>query len=273
MGFLANAKRELTFLIRIIRTLRRMRGVKPNGTVTAADVIEKFAGTTPDQIAILFEDKIYSYAAFDRAANRYAHWGLSLGLRQGDVVALLMENRPEFLFAWAGMAKLGVVSALLNTNLTGQAMAHAIRISGARHLILGVELAETYAGAVDLLEAPPKLWTTGGPVQGAADLDTELAAASDATPALARAGLKTHDNLFYIYTSGTTGNPKAANFSHFRFLQVANAFSELARAKAGDRMYVVRDRLLGRRQEIRRHPVSIYRRAVPLSSQRTAIPA
>jgi hypothetical protein len=48
-----------------------------------------------------------------------ANWGLAQGLRAGDVVALMMTNRPEFIVAWFAMAKLGVVTAFLNHNLRG----------------------------------------------------------------------------------------------------------------------------------------------------------
>ena len=48
-----------------------------------------------------------------------AHWALSKGFRAGDVVALFMMNRPEFIIFWLGMAKIGVVTSFLNHNLRG----------------------------------------------------------------------------------------------------------------------------------------------------------
>ena len=71
----------------------------------------------------------------------YAHWALSLGLKQGDCVALFMENRPDFLCAWLGLFKAGLCAALINTNQRGQPLAHSIQIAGARHVIAGEELA------------------------------------------------------------------------------------------------------------------------------------
>jgi acyl-coenzyme A synthetase/AMP-(fatty) acid ligase len=32
----------------------------------------------------------------------------------------MMDNRPEFIFMWLGMAKIGVLTSLINTNLRGQ---------------------------------------------------------------------------------------------------------------------------------------------------------
>jgi fatty-acyl-CoA synthase len=240
MGIWSNIAREFTFVVRMASTLRRLRSVSLDGPDTAADVIERWARQTPDALAIQFEGHQYTYAEYDAVANRYAHWALAQGIKRGEVVALLMENRPEFLFAWAGMAKIGAVTALINSNLTGQPLAHSLRISEARHLILGGELGAHFESVKDLLEEKPQVWVTGDQIAGYHDLDAALGAASPlGLPADMRAGMKTRDNLFYIYTSGTTGNPKAANFSHYRFFQMAYGFAEMTRARATDRMYLV----------------------------------
>src|SRR5262249_37927878 len=159
---------------------------------------------------------------------------------KGDVVALLMENRPEYLFAWTGLVKIGAVAALINTNLREKALAHSIAVAEARHLILGAELAENYATCLDELSAPIKTWTTGGALQGTENLDAALAAQSpDRLSADVRAGLTAGDKCFYIYTSGTTGLPKAANMSHLRIQNMMHSFAAAMKSTERDRMYVV----------------------------------
>ena len=61
---------------------------------------------------------------------------------QGDVVAIFMENCPEFVILWLGLAKIGVVPALINFNLKMKTLAHCISVSEARALIYGSELSE-----------------------------------------------------------------------------------------------------------------------------------
>jgi len=240
MNVIAKAIREFQYIRRMVRTLRRITSVKLDGPTLVPDMLERVAREKPNNIAILFEDRSITYSEFDRAANRVAHWALKQGVRKGDVVALLMENRPEYLIAWAGIAKIGAVTALINTNQTGQPLSHSLKVSGAKHLILDRELMGNFKELPPLAEAPMTVWVTGGPEAGMEDLDSALAAASDSQlPADTRFGMTARDNIFYIYTSGTTGNPKAANFSHFRFLQMANAFSATTNARARDRMYVV----------------------------------
>src|SRR5262249_30102050 len=161
--------------------------------------------------AILYQDRVLTYADLADGANRYAHWAMGRGIRKGDVVALFMEGRPEYLQAWLGMLKLGAVVALINTNLRGQPLAHSIGIAGARHVIVGAELGEQYGEIAASLEPRPVAWATGGRLAGTEDLDAALSEASSATPDRAvRDGLVCRDNAFYIYTSGTTGLPKAA---------------------------------------------------------------
>ncbi|HUJ03185.1 MAG TPA: long-chain-acyl-CoA synthetase [Rhizomicrobium sp.] len=238
MGLLDGLEREATWLGGIGRTLIRMRHVKPDKNITIVDIVEPIARARPDNIAMLYLDETVTYRQMDEAANRYAHWALSLQIKRGDVVALFMENRPEYIIAWYGLIKVGAVVAWINTNLRGAALAHSITIAKARHVVLGSELADAYAEARPLMESPPVAWSTGGKVAGTEDLDAALAEASIAgIDKAARDGLVCRDTALYIYTSGTTGLPKAANFSHMRMLYMMYGFAGGLDGQESDRMY------------------------------------
>ncbi|HEY1836941.1 MAG TPA: long-chain-acyl-CoA synthetase [Rhizomicrobium sp.] len=233
-------EREAVYITSLGRTLYRMRHAKPDSHLTVTDIVQGFGRDTPQAPAIFFEDRIVSYRELNAQANRYARWALAQGVRQGDVVALLMENRPEYLFAWLGIVRIGAIAALLNTNLRGAALAHSIGVANAAHLVLGSELADSLAEARPLIEAPPRLWATGACVAGADDLDAALAAqSSDALDADVRRGLTGKDKALYIFTSGTTGLPKAANITHLRLLFMMYGFAGGLGAKASDRTYNV----------------------------------
>ncbi len=240
MGLLDAVKRELRFVSSIVRLVGKVRNLKPGAQQTVADILEHWASVRPDNVAILFEDTSYTYSQYNAHANRYARWAQSLGLKKGDVVALLMENRPEYLFAWGGLAKLGIIAALINSNLREKALAHSLSISGARHVILGAELADNLASCLDDLADKPTIWATGGTVSGARELDRELEKQSDASlPKSVRDGLTASDRCFFIYTSGTTGLPKAANMSHLRIQTMMHSFAVAMHSTERDRMYVV----------------------------------
>jgi fatty-acyl-CoA synthase len=238
MGLSDGIAREYAYLSAIGRTFWRLRTVTPDSTRTISDIVEDFAREKPNNVAILYQDRVLTYADLAEGANRYAHWAMDQGVRKGDVVALFMDGRPEYIAAWLGIQKLGGVAALINTNLRGAPLAHSIGIAHARHVIVGAELGEQYGEIASSLDPRPVAWATGGHVSGTEDLDAALSGASSKTPDRAvRDGLTAKDNAFHIYTSGTTGLPKAANFSHMRMLFMMDGFACALDARETDRMY------------------------------------
>src|SRR5262245_16944672 len=213
----------------------------PETPRTVADVIEEQAASRAKHPFVLFEGRTVTYEDWNREANRVAHWARANGLGRGTRVALLMHNRPEFLAVWAGPSKLGSTTALINTNLTGRALEHAIQTADAKHLIAGGECAPACA---ELAHAPWQLWVANEPgvpaaalPHGARDLVADLATRPSANPGRElREGAKAGDDLFYIYTSGTTGLPKAARFSHMKFMTAGTA-SRLVGFEPGSVMY------------------------------------
>ncbi|MFO1247100.1 MAG: AMP-binding protein [Alphaproteobacteria bacterium] len=238
MGLISAVKREAIYLGSIARTLWLLRLVKPHSTRSIVDIVEGQARARPGNAAILFQDQVITYAQLDARANRYAHWAMEQGITRGTPVALLMENRPDFICAWLGMFKAGAQVALINTNLVGQALAHSINVSGARHAIVGAELMRNFLEAP--FQAPPMLWVEGiDPLDGKTGNLTSALAAAPETPVgkAARAGVTLKDRAFFIYTSGTTGLPKAANFSHMRMLFMMTGFVGALRPTQSDRIY------------------------------------
>jgi fatty-acyl-CoA synthase len=196
------------------------------------DIVAEQVRRRPHNIAIHYQDQAMSYAQMEARANRYANWALSVGIGRGTPVALLMENRPDFICAWLGLFKVGAQVALINTNLLGEALAHSIAISGTKHAIVGAELAVNFLAAP--FDVVPALWLEG---EGC-NLTSALATASDQSPGnTARAGVTLKDRAFFIYTSGTTGLPKAANFSHMRMLFMMSGFVGALRPRETDRIY------------------------------------
>ena len=225
-------RREYIYLTTIARTLWLLRLVKPGATRSIVDIVEAQAKHHPANVAILYLDQIMTYAELDARANRYANWAVAQGIGPGTPVALLMENRPDYICAWLGMFKVGAQVALINTNLMGAALSHSIAMSGARHVIVGAELEESTQAAP--FEAVPALWIEG---EGG-NLSAALATALDSSPGKeARAGVTLKDRAFFIYTSGTTGLPKAANFSHMRMLFMMSGFVGALSPRATDRIY------------------------------------
>ncbi|MGF7149144.1 fatty-acyl-CoA synthase [Sphingomonas zeicaulis] len=241
-GFIVPSREES--MRRLMRGYQRVAGFARDMAYTTADRLEERAVDAADTLFILFEDQAINFAAMNARANRVAHAAHEVGLVKGDVVALLMLNRPEFVMIWLGLAKAGIVTALLNTSATGQVLGHALRQVEAKALIVGSELAATIA-SVDPAALPDLIFEqseTGADRSdhGWRDFDAAMNAASAENPPRGwRRGVVMADPLYLIFTSGTTGLPKAARMSHMRFLNAGEMMTGLMQFGADDVHYCV----------------------------------
>src|SRR4030095_13246274 len=144
----------------------------PSQTYTVGDRLEERADAHPGKAVIRFEKHVVTYGAANAAANRAAHAAWALGLRRGDVAALLMENRPEFVTTWMGLAKLGVTTALLNTQLRGDVLQHALDTTRAAGLIVGSECRPALATCADPVTAACSVFVRGDAAMPATALPT-----------------------------------------------------------------------------------------------------
>jgi fatty-acyl-CoA synthase len=188
--------------------------------------------------ALASDRETLSFAALAARMNRYARWALARGVRPGAAVGLLMPNRPDYLAIWLGVTQVGGVVALLNTNLTGAALAHCIAAAAPRLVIVAAELAHVFDEAAAHLALRPEVWLDGESGSGGARLDLAIGEFDGAELAGAEpVSVRQHDRALLIYTSGTTGLPKAANVSHRRIMTWTHWFAALADMRVDDRMY------------------------------------
>ncbi|HKA13933.1 MAG TPA: long-chain-acyl-CoA synthetase [Myxococcota bacterium] len=231
--------RDARLVSALYRTYRKVGLPRPDSPVTFADRFEAQVEEGPERVALVQDERSLRYHQVDAAANRFAHWAQSIGVVRGDVVALLIGNRPELAVAQIGLAKLGAVAALINHNLRAHALAHCVAVAEPVCAVLHSEFEEEWQSALPHFEKVPPVYALGGRVAGAEPLDETLAHASPVAldPGL-RAGLTAGDPYLYIYTSGTTGLPKAARISHVRGLQLAGGAIASLSLAPGDRMYI-----------------------------------
>ena len=201
-------------------------------------MIEEHAETYGGLAALLSDGECLTYRALAERSNRYARWALDQGIGTGDVVCLLMPNRPEYMAIWLGITSVGGVVALLNTNLTGASLAHSVNLVAPRHIIVDGDLVERLAAARQGLEGTPRIWVHGLDHDGFGRIDREIerhdgGRLNDAE----RRPPSIDDRALYIYTSGTTGLPKAAIVSHARVMQWSYWFAGLMNTRPSDRMY------------------------------------
>ncbi len=205
-------------------------------------LIERNARRHRHEPALLFEDRRWTWRELNLHANRYAHALHDLGVGVGDVVVLLLESRPALLLAAIGLAKLGAAAGFVNPPLRGGPLAHSIQVTGARHVLVGEELAGAFEEVREALSVAPLY--VQDPAGGAGcpggwtDLDALTRDAPYGNPAHTRE-VTLGDRLFTIPTSGTTGLPKASVMSHMRWLKAGDTAGRiLLNLRPGDVVYV-----------------------------------
>ncbi|KAH8165167.1 hypothetical protein CIB48_g3097 [Xylaria polymorpha] len=178
---------------------------------------EKYAQAHPNEECIWWRPGSCTWGAAYARANQFAHFFLSQGVAPGDLVAFFMGNSPDFVLAWMGLWAIGAAPALINYNLTRQALLHCLGIAGSK-----LVLADGPDGILERLEAVAgDLDASGVRVVKLAEVGGQIAA-SPATrpPDELRASVTPNSPFGLFYTSGTTGLPKActvpaaAGFTH-----------------------------------------------------------
>ncbi len=190
-------------------------------------LLEKAAARYPHRPAIKSHVGQLTYAEFNARANRIAHWLKSLGVKKGDVVNVMMENRAELLTIYSGVAKIGAINAMINTELTGELLRIQTDMHTAAVTIVGDECWQTYTAAQAAAPTLTTAWVgipddeNGLCPKDAKDLLAELNAQSEQNLTETQT-IKPDDVLTYVFTSGTTGGrPKAARVTHRRIVSSA----------------------------------------------------
>lgn len=242
MGLVANIRRDLRFVGSLRRLLDRIKPITADSDVLLCDDFEEAVDRFGDNIAVEDEHRRLTYRELDALANRYAHWARSRNLRRSDVVGLLMCNRADYLAAWIGFSKVGVPTALINTNLTGAALAHCLNIVNVAQVVTDEDCWRQAEDARPFAQRTLMLWVLGlkatEETSERRNLDNAVRSGSSVRPPKsARAGLNNRDTCIYIYTSGTTGLPKAARVHHMRARTYMRAFAGCTRSTPEDRIY------------------------------------
>jgi fatty-acyl-CoA synthase len=233
-----------------LRALAKTATIGERG-ITLPALIDRLAGQFHAAPALVSAEASMSYGQLGFRCNQYSHWGIGRDLKSGDAVALLMSNCAEYLAIWLGLTRIGVVVALINSQLAGDVLAHSIKIADPKFLIVGADLASRVAPIRPRLPAALKYRVVGfsrdferlepglAPAEpGLTPLEPELKPLSgESLTAAERAAPPIDATALYIYTSGTTGLPKAAKVSHYRLMQWSHWFAGMMDTKPQDRMF------------------------------------
>lgn len=164
-------------------------------TQTVVSLFRRQAAETPDNIAVIYKDRQYTYAQVDDISNRIAGYVASKGLKAEDVVSVLIPRSEWMPIASLGVLKAGCAYQPLDPTYPKERLNFMMKDANARLLIADEELrniVDEYQADVlltkDLLELPEK-----------SDIPYNS---------------KPDDLFILLYTSGSTGVPKGCQLTH-----------------------------------------------------------
>lgn len=189
-----------------------------------ADLIAQHAIERPDSPALLYFDKVFNFADYDKHICKLANALKKLGVVKGDVIGLLMPNIPQYAFAVGACSKLGAIGTGLSPLSSPQELAFQIEDAGVK---LVIALTDLMPKLVSVKEMPQCLSSII--ISGALDhlksskfelpdiqnvntfsYSSILEHTSDNCPQVAH---HWNDTFMIQYTGGTTGRPKGAQLS------------------------------------------------------------
>ena len=173
-------------------------------TQTIVSLFERQAQLTPQNIAVVYKDRQYTYAEVDAISSRIAAFVLSKGLKQEDVVSVLIPRCEWMAIVSLGVLKAGCAYQPLDPTYPQERLNFMMQDAGAKLLIADEQLrpiVDEYQGEVMLTKDIPQL-------------------ADNPTPSTQQ---PTPSNLFImLYTSGSTGVPKGCQLTHANLVAFCN---------------------------------------------------
>ncbi|MBN1569563.1 MAG: acyl--CoA ligase [Acidobacteria bacterium] len=177
------------------------------------EILEKAAREFPDKAAVWFRGGWRTYAQIDREADCVAGYLISIGVKAGDRVAVLLENSFDYICAHFGIHRAGAVEVSLNTELKADEIKRLLDDCGAKVIFARTN---SWPGVrqITMGEIPANM-----AVSVPRRIDVDLAA--------------------IVYTSGVTSSPKGVMLSHLNLVSNTRSIVEYLGLRSDDRMMVV----------------------------------
>lgn len=178
-------------------------------------LFRKQVALTPENIAVIYKEKRYTYTEVDQISNRIAGYVTRMGLGQTDVVAILISRSEYMPIASIGALKTGCAYQPLDPTYPAERLNFMMKDSNAKLLIANRELRDIvseYEGEVLFIEDIASL----------GDYDEPL---PEVTP---------EDLFILLYTSGSTGVPKGCKICHSNLVAFCNWYQRYYELKPGD---------------------------------------
>jgi benzoate-CoA ligase family protein len=173
--------------------------------------------TLGQSTAIEFREQRYTYEHLKAEVRRWADELSSRGVKEGDRVAVLLYDSPEFIACFLATATIGAICVPINTFLNREEVDFILNDSGATLLIAEQELAEKHFNSNPDTQSHPAILLIDEP--GRSIVETKRAE----SPAVEIFTTRQTPAIL-LYTSGSTGTPKGALHVQGNLVETINGF-------------------------------------------------
>jgi carnitine-CoA ligase len=198
------------------------------------DFWEEAVRQAPESTFLIHGEEQVSYREFNRRVDQAASAWSHLGVRKGDRVAFMLENWPEFLQCWLGLAKIGGILVAINTRWQSTEVEHFLALSEPRFALVSEQYREVFRSATRA-GATLEQVLTFGPDEHFDDFAMLLTEPANEAP---RIELEASDVISFISTSGTTGRPKAVMQSHGNYVLTGEGYAGWVELQPTERIYL-----------------------------------
>ncbi|MGI9100371.1 MAG: AMP-binding protein [Solirubrobacteraceae bacterium] len=222
--------------VRQLPRLTRLQRVQPSTRISLGLLLDEQAGSVPDAVSFLFGDRAHTQAAVKGRIDNVVRGLLSLGVRQGEHVGVLMRTRPSALTLVAALNRVGAVAVLVRPD---GAVRREIELGQCSRVVADPELAGRArdAGATSVLV----LGGGGGPRElGGGLVDMERIDPGEVlVPAWYRPNPGRAGELAFVLFTGEGDRTRVARISNGRWALSAFGTSSSAALSAADTVYAV----------------------------------
>ena len=185
----------------------------------AYDVVDEWAKLQPQKLALLWTDdteemKSFTFTEIKRLSDKAANALISLGIKKGDVVKLILKQRPGVWVLMCALSKIGAICIPGTYQLTSKDLEYRCNIADVKLLITvdDKDLLESIAAARPSCKKLEKIAVIGKTIpQGYIDMRAEI---QNAPENFTRIPTATKDPMLMYFSSGTTGMPKMVLHNH-----------------------------------------------------------
>ncbi|MFH0814092.1 MAG: long-chain fatty acid--CoA ligase [Pseudomonadota bacterium] len=199
---------------------------------TVNEILEASSRKYPTKTAIIFEDRRITYEEVEKSANQCAHGLMTLGIKRGDMVGILIPNCPEFIVAYFGILKSGATVVPMNPTLSGDELAYMMKDATVKAVFTLPPLLPLLQKLSPQVKHLTHLIIRGDETSDEAISFSSLVQGKESTPPGIRVG--SDETAVCIYTSGTTGSPKGALLTHRNLLANVNSVLQVFPVDASD---------------------------------------